>query len=78
MDKEFMQALGERVHTLRRRKGESQQEIAFAVGASPTTISNIEKGKVGTITLDHLLGLARELGVSPNELLGWHEERKDG
>lgn len=73
MDKEFMQRLGEKVHTLRRRKDVSQAEIAKAIGASPTTISNIEKGKVGAITLDHLMGLTRELGISPNELLGWGE-----
>jgi len=76
MEKGVMVALGEMVHTLRRRKGWSQHQLAAAIDASPTTVSNIEKGKVSTIHLGHLLGLAVALNTSPNALLGWVEEKR--
>ena len=65
-----MQRLGEQVHLLRRRQRLSQKALADAVGASPTTISNLEQGKLGTIHIDHLVALAQQLGVSTDYLLG--------
>jgi transcriptional regulator with XRE-family HTH domain len=65
-----MQRLGEQVHLLRRRQRLSQKALADAVGASPTTISNLEQGKLGTIHIDHLVALAQQLGVSIDSLLG--------
>jgi transcriptional regulator with XRE-family HTH domain len=65
-----MQRLGEQVHLLRRRQRLSQKALADAVGASPTTISNLEQGKLGTIHIDHLVALAQQLGVSIDYLLG--------
>ena len=38
------------------------------VGASPTTISNLEQGKLGTIHIDHLVALAHHLNVSTDYL----------
>ncbi|HEY5871254.1 MAG TPA: helix-turn-helix transcriptional regulator [Candidatus Tectomicrobia bacterium] len=65
-----MQELGERVHVLRRRQRLSQKALADVVGASPTTISNLEQGKLGTIHIDHLVALAHHLNVSTDYLLG--------
>ena len=65
-----MQRLGEQVHLLRRRQRLSQKALADAVGASPTTISNLEQGKLGTIHIDHLVALAQQLGVTTDSLLG--------
>jgi transcriptional regulator with XRE-family HTH domain len=71
MSREIMRELGLRVGLLRRRKHLSQQELAARVAASPTTISNIEQGKMTGLHLDHLVGLAQVLETSPNDLLGW-------
>ena len=71
MSREIMRELGLRVGLLRRRKHLSQQELAARVAASPTTISNIEQGKMTGLHLDHLVGLALVLETSPNDLLGW-------
>lgn len=76
MSKDVMRQLGEKVGLLRRRKRLSQKMLAAAIQSSPTTVSNIEQGKLSGLHLDHLLGLARALEVSPNDLLGWPEERK--
>ena len=65
-----MERLGEQVHLLRRRQRLSQKALADAVGASPTTISNLEQGKLGTIHIDHLVALAQQLGVTTDYLLG--------
>ena len=69
-----MQRLGEQVHLLRRRQRLSQKALADAVGASPTTISNLEQGKLGTIHIDHLVALAQQLGVTTDSLLGMNAE----
>jgi transcriptional regulator with XRE-family HTH domain len=71
MSNAMMRELGLRVGMLRRRKHLSQERLASLVAASPTTISNIEQGKLNGLHLDHLVGLALALETSPNDLLGW-------
>ena len=67
---DYMRTLAERVHLLRRRQRYSQAEIAKRADMSPTTLSNIEQAKAPTITVEHLVALARVLGTSPDALLG--------
>jgi transcriptional regulator with XRE-family HTH domain len=67
---DHMRTLAERVHLLRRRQRWSQAAIAGQAGMSPTTLSNIEQAKAPTITVEHLVALARALGTSPGYLLG--------
>ena len=71
---DYMAILGERVHVLRRRVRMSQAALARLAGMSPTTLSNIEQAKMRTITLEHLVALARILNASPNDLLGMDAE----
>jgi transcriptional regulator with XRE-family HTH domain len=42
---DFVQKFGERVQTLRKRKGISQEKFADLVGLDRTYISGIERGK---------------------------------
>jgi len=67
---EYMRTLAERVYVLRRRHRYSQAEIARQAEMSSTTLSNIEQAKAPTITVEHLVALARVLGTSPGYLLG--------
>lgn len=69
-----MQHLGEEVHRERRRRKWSQKELAQRVDMSPSTLSNLETGKLRTITIVHLLALARAFGRSIDSLLGQAEE----
>jgi transcriptional regulator with XRE-family HTH domain len=69
-----MQHLGEEVHRERRRRKWSQKELAQRVDMSPSTLSNLETGKLRTITIVHLLALARTFGRSIDSLLGEEEE----
>jgi transcriptional regulator with XRE-family HTH domain len=52
----------------------TQHELAKAVGCSPSTISGIENKKIGDVTLEHLVALARVLGTSTDDLLGLTED----
>jgi Zn-dependent peptidase ImmA (M78 family)/transcriptional regulator with XRE-family HTH domain len=60
--------VGQRIRTLRERRGWSQAEVAARMGCTQTAVSYWEAGR-RALRLDELLALARVLGVSPAELL---------
>ncbi len=60
--------IGQRVHRLRREKGLKRIELAGRLGVSRQRVGNWERG-VNTPTLEILPGLARELGVTVDELI---------
>ncbi len=65
-----MPTLGERVDAAIRASGKSGQEIADAIGVSPTTISRLRRGKEDNPKLQVLVGIARETGTSVGVLVG--------
>ena len=69
-----MQALGERVLLLRRRRGWSQNELARQAGVDTMVISRLERGDKKRLEIVPLVRLATALGVSPNDLLAWEEK----
>lgn len=72
-----MEHLAQRVYILRHTKRLSQQELARRISCSTATISNLETNKLKTITIDHLVALARVLGTSVDDLLGTADEDRD-
>ena len=70
MREHMMRDLGEQVQCLRRRRGLSQKALAVQMGASPVTLSHLERGKLHNLHLDHLVALALALEVSTDCLLG--------
>lgn len=70
---ETMIVLGRRVCGKRNERGLTQKELAQRVRCSPTTISNLEQGKLQTITIEHLKGIARALDISTDYLLAMEE-----
>ena len=60
--------IGQRVHRWRRDKGLKRSELAKRLGVSRQRVGNWERG-VNTPTLEVLPGLARELGVTVDELI---------
>jgi transcriptional regulator with XRE-family HTH domain len=62
--------LAEIVRTLRERRGLSQEELGRRVGISKAAISSIEIGRTKSLKGSTLTGLARELGITPDELTG--------
>lgn len=60
--------LGDRVADLRRARGLTQEETARRANTSPTTISNLESGKIKNPQRRTLRSIAAALGVSVEEL----------
>ncbi|HXU28155.1 MAG TPA: helix-turn-helix transcriptional regulator [Bacteroidia bacterium] len=67
-DNEFLQALGAKIHDLRKNKKISQTELAEKIGTKHTAIGRLERGEVNTSVL-MLRKIAHELEVTLNELI---------
>ena len=74
--------LGKRIQSARRETGLSQEQLAEAIGKSPSAISTIETGKRGA-SLETLIRIANALQVSADYLLAdqlphipWEPSRK--
>ncbi|MCX5528735.1 XRE family transcriptional regulator [Streptomyces bobili] len=66
---EALEAMGPRLRTARERNGATLTGVSCATGISPSTLSRIETGRRKP-TLEVLLRLAKEYGVSLDELAG--------
>ncbi|QEV21702.1 helix-turn-helix domain-containing protein [Streptomyces alboniger] len=62
-------AMGARLRVLRERRGVTLADVSGATGISPSTLSRIETGRRKP-TLEVVLQLAKEYGVSLDELAG--------
>ena len=60
-----------RLKELRKLKGLTLDELATLVGTSKQTIQRYETGVISNIPPSRVEALARALGTSPNELMGW-------
>lgn len=65
--------LGERIQSLRKNKGYSQQEFADILGIGRSTLANYEQCKREP-DYETLELIAKELSVNPAYLLGWIDE----
>ena len=63
-----LKQFGEKVRTIRTKKGLSQEELAELAGLHRTYISSLELGK-RNVSLINIHALAKALGVSPDKLL---------
>ena len=59
-----------RLRALREAAGLTQAELATRAGTRRATVSDLETGKSGRITLELLDRLAKVLGVRPGDLFG--------
>jgi transcriptional regulator with XRE-family HTH domain len=62
--------LGERLHALRRRQGQTLRELGTHAEVNYVTLSKIERGKMPQVSADIVARLAVALGVSTDYLLG--------
>lgn len=69
--------IGERIRTIRERRGWSQGKLAEVLGAHPQNVSQIERGVRG-VSLQQVVRMARILGVSTDEILGEREQDSGG
>ena len=70
------QGLGERLHTLRRRKRLTAEALARQAGTARGTISRLENARKPHISLDVMVRIAAALDVGVDYLTGRSEERR--
>ncbi len=68
MDKSFLKKVGNRIKSLRKKRGLSQEDLACDADISRSTISMIETAQ-NDITLSKIKKIAKALEVEPYELL---------
>jgi transcriptional regulator with XRE-family HTH domain len=64
----IIEAIGQRIVFLRKRKGLSQVELAKKCGKKPQSLERVENGKINP-SVKFLLSIALGLEISLNELL---------
>jgi len=64
----FLKLLGEQIVSIRKKKGMSQMELAYAIGMEKPNLRQIEKGK-RNITIKTLLLISEGLEISMSELI---------
>ncbi|WP_347310762.1 helix-turn-helix domain-containing protein [Defluviimonas sp. SAOS-178_SWC] len=62
--------IGERLFDLRRKSGESLQQVADAAGVSKAHVWELEKGRSRNPSFELVRALARHFGVSIDVLVG--------
>lgn len=72
MDK-FLKKFGQRLRTLRKACGLSQEKFAEKLNLSTNTISTIETGKT-FIKYPTLKNICKALNITPEELFNWGNE----
>ena len=68
VEKSELQKFGDRVRTLRKAKGLSQEQLAELTGLHRTYIGGIERGE-RNVSLMNIVRLANALEVPPSDLL---------
>ena len=61
--------LGKRIHWYRRMAHMTLAEFAREVGVSPQTIGRLERGDTQDVLSGTVLKIARQLDVTPNDLM---------
>ena|SRR5712692_7118870 len=67
------ETLGSRIREAREHYGMSQAELARRIGISGTALNQIESGKTPDPGVSRIIGIARVLGVSMDDLVGLPE-----
>ena len=67
LDTEALKLIGGNIRTIREAQGVSSRELAGKIGMINSNFNKIERGK-HNISVMRIIGIARALGVSLNEI----------
>lgn len=67
-------ALGNRIYSLRKAKGLTQEELGQRVGVTKAQINKYETGVTQNLKRSVAEAMAKALDVSPGYLMGWTDE----
>lgn len=70
-----LQAVGEKLHSVRKRLGMTQAEVAEASGLSDRTYADIERGNVN-MRIETVLKICKVFHITPDEILTVSEDRQ--
>ena len=70
----MLQTIGQRVRAAREKCGLSQAELARRLKASVNAINMLEQDAIHDPRASRIIGIARELGVSADYLLGLQDD----
>jgi transcriptional regulator with XRE-family HTH domain len=68
-DAALARAFGARVREERERKGMTQEQLGIASGIASSTVSHIENGRRGNVSLSRIMRIADALGCEPGDLV---------
>lgn len=63
--------IGQRIHALRVENGLTLQELADKIGVSASTVHKWETGYIENVRADKIQKLAKALGVTGADIMGW-------
>ena len=66
--------LAERIRRLRTKKGMSLETLADMIGTSRQTVHRYETGVITNVPHDKIEAMAKALGTTPSNLMGWDED----
>ena len=64
-----LEEIGERVYSLRKKKGISQETLGGFIDCGKNTVSKIERGELLGLSIKHLIDIANYFNVDVNYLL---------
>lgn len=63
-----------KLKSLRKSRGLTLENLAELIGTSKQTIQRYESGRISNIPPERVESLARALGTTPSELMGWGDD----
>ena len=67
--------MAKKIKELRLARGLTLEQVATAVGVGKSTVRKWETGMIANMRRDKIAALAKALGVTPEYLMGWEEQK---
>ena len=69
-------SMAKKIKELRLARGLTLEQVATIVGVGKSTVRKWETGMIANMRRDKIAALAKALGVTPEYLMGWEEEKE--
>ena len=76
IEADLAQGIGNRMATIRKKRGITQIQLARAIGISQKLVSSYEVGRI-TLSAEMLLRIAKALGTTADEILGLKDQSSE-
>ena len=70
------EGMAQRIKQLRMEKGLTLEQVGNLVGVGKSTVRKWETGMIANMKRDKIAALAKALGTTPAQLMGWKEIEK--